>query len=96
MIGGVVEHFEKILPRSQAEISVVQQRLIRAGYRNEGTVKTVLWRQGSRSYLAAVARACNRRRKFQPLLCLCSCTGRRISRTGFLVGQADCQRGRRH
>ena len=39
MIGGVVEHFEKILPRSQAEISVVQQRLIRAGYRNEGTVK---------------------------------------------------------
>jgi len=39
VIGGVVEHFEKILPRSQAEISVVQQRLIRAGYRNEGTVK---------------------------------------------------------
>ncbi len=39
VIGGVVEHFEKILPRSQAEISVVQQRLIRAGYRNDGTVK---------------------------------------------------------
>ena len=39
VIGGVVEHFEKILPRSQAEISVVQQRLIRAGYRNEGAVK---------------------------------------------------------
>jgi tight adherence protein C len=39
VIGGVVEHFEKILPRSQAEISVVQQRLVRAGYRNDGTVK---------------------------------------------------------
>jgi tight adherence protein C len=39
VIGGVVEHFEKILPRSQAEISVVQQRLVRAGYRNDGTAK---------------------------------------------------------
>ncbi len=39
VIGGVVEHFEKILPRSQAEISVVQQRLIRAGIRDDGAVK---------------------------------------------------------
>jgi tight adherence protein C len=40
VIGGVVEHFEKILPRSQAEISVVQQRLVRAGIRSDGAVKT--------------------------------------------------------
>jgi tight adherence protein C len=40
VIGGVVEHFEKILPRSQAEISVVQQRLIRAGLRSDTAVKT--------------------------------------------------------
>lgn len=39
VIGGVVEHFEKILPRSQAEISVVQQRLIRAGLRSDSAVK---------------------------------------------------------
>lgn len=39
VIGGVVEHFEKILPRSQAEISVVQQRLIRAGLRSDNAVK---------------------------------------------------------
>jgi tight adherence protein C len=39
VIGGVVEHFEKILPRSQAEISVVQQRLVRAGYRQDGAAK---------------------------------------------------------
>jgi tight adherence protein C len=39
VIGGVVEHFEKILPRSQAEISVVQQRLIRAGFREDDAVK---------------------------------------------------------
>ncbi len=39
VIGGVVEQFEKILPRSQAEIGVVQQRLIRAGYRGDGAAK---------------------------------------------------------
>jgi tight adherence protein C len=38
-IGGVVEHFEHVLPKSQAEVSVVLQRLIRAGYRNESAVK---------------------------------------------------------
>lgn len=35
----VVGHFEKILPKSQQEVSVVQQRLIRAGYRNESALK---------------------------------------------------------
>src|ERR1700749_3506870 len=39
VIGGVVEQFEKILPRSQAEISVVQQRLVRAGLRSDNAVK---------------------------------------------------------
>ena len=38
-ISGVVEHFENILPKSQAEISVVKQRLIRAGYRQENAIK---------------------------------------------------------
>lgn len=34
-IGGAVEHFETYLPKSQAEQSIVRQRLIRAGYRDE-------------------------------------------------------------
>jgi tight adherence protein C len=38
-IGGVVEHFENILPRSQAEVSIVLQRLQRAGFRDESAVK---------------------------------------------------------
>jgi tight adherence protein C len=38
-IGGVVEHFEQVLPKSQAEVGVVRQRLIRAGYRDETGVK---------------------------------------------------------
>jgi len=39
VIGGVVEHFEKVLPRSQQESSVVQQRLVRAGFRGDGVAK---------------------------------------------------------
>lgn len=40
VLGGVVEQFERVLPKSQAEISVVQQRLIRAGYRKDSAVKS--------------------------------------------------------
>lgn len=35
----VVESFERVMPKSQAEVSVAKQRLIRAGYRNESAVK---------------------------------------------------------
>lgn len=38
-ITSVVEQFEKIMPKSQAEVSVAKQRLIRAGYRNESAVR---------------------------------------------------------
>jgi tight adherence protein C len=38
ILGDVVEHFERVLPRSAAEVSVVQQRLIRAGYRSDGAL----------------------------------------------------------
>jgi tight adherence protein C len=38
-IGGVVSHFDSVLPKSQQEVSVVKQRLIRAGFRKEQTVK---------------------------------------------------------
>jgi tight adherence protein C len=38
-IGGVVEHFQQVLPKSQAEVSVALQRLTRAGYRNESAVR---------------------------------------------------------
>jgi tight adherence protein C len=38
-IGGVVTRFDSVLPKSQSEVSVVKQRLIRAGMRKESTVK---------------------------------------------------------
>ena len=38
-IGGVVEHLESVLPKSQAEVSISLQRLTRAGYRGESSIK---------------------------------------------------------
>jgi tight adherence protein C len=36
--GDMMGRFERLLPKSQAEVSVVQQRLIRAGYRRDSAV----------------------------------------------------------
>jgi tight adherence protein C len=38
-IGDVFEKFERLLPKTQAEVSVAQQRLIRAGYRKDSALK---------------------------------------------------------
>src|ERR1035441_8260245 len=38
-IGGVVTHFDSVLPKSEAEVSVAKQRLTQAGYRKESTIK---------------------------------------------------------
>jgi tight adherence protein C len=38
-LGNIVERFERVVPKSTAEMSVVQQRLIRAGYRSDSAVK---------------------------------------------------------
>lgn len=38
-LGGMVQKLERIVPKSQAEVSIVQQRLIRAGYRGDSAIK---------------------------------------------------------
>ncbi len=38
-VSHVVERFEQMLPKSQAEVSIVKLRLTRAGYRNEKAIK---------------------------------------------------------
>jgi tight adherence protein C len=38
-LGVVLEKVEKVLPRSQSEMSVVQQRLLRSGFRGESAMK---------------------------------------------------------
>ncbi|MFL6428787.1 MAG: type II secretion system F family protein [Acidobacteriaceae bacterium] len=37
-LSGMVEHIERVVPRSQAEVSITQQRLIRAGFRKDAAV----------------------------------------------------------
>jgi len=37
-LGVMVQQLERVVPKSQAEISVVQQRLVRAGYRSDSAV----------------------------------------------------------
>jgi len=39
ILGDVVEQFERVVPRSDAEVSVVQKRLILAGFRKDSAVK---------------------------------------------------------
>jgi len=40
-LGGMVEHFEQVMPKSQAEVSVAQQRMVRAGFRDEQATKVL-------------------------------------------------------
>jgi tight adherence protein C len=40
-LGSMMGQLERMLPKSTAEISVAQQRLIRAGFRNESAIKTL-------------------------------------------------------
>ena len=37
-LGGVLEQFERAVPKSDAEVSVVQKRLTRAGYRDQSAI----------------------------------------------------------
>jgi tight adherence protein C len=50
-IGGVVEHFENVVPKSQAEVSVLLQRLTCAGFRNESAPRVFY---GSKAVLMVV------------------------------------------
>ena len=40
-VRGMVGRFERVMPKSQAEVSVAQQRLIRAGYRNDSALSVL-------------------------------------------------------
>ncbi len=39
VLEGVVERFEKVMPRSEAETGIVQERLVRAGFRDDSAQK---------------------------------------------------------
>ncbi len=86
-IGGVVEHFEQVLPKSQAEISVAMQRLTRAGYRNESAVRVLY---GYKVFvplaLCAIALVSGLA-KFSPFFVYSSCLGLGFIAPDFWLGR---------
>lgn len=79
-IGGMVEHFEHVLPKSQAEISVAMQRLTRAGYRNESAVRIFYGYKVFIPLLLCALALLSGVAKFSPFFIYASCLG-----LGFLV-----------
>lgn len=47
----IVEQFERVMPKNEKDLSTARQRLIRAGYRNESTLKVF---QGSKVFVPLV------------------------------------------
>ena len=45
-IGGMVEHLDRVVPKSDAEKTVVEQRLVRAGYREASAIKVFYGAKG--------------------------------------------------
>ena len=86
-IGGVVEHFEHVLPKSQAEVSVAMQRLTRAGYRNESAVRIFY---GYKVFvplaLCAIALVSGAA-KFSPFFIYASCLGLGFLGPDFWLGR---------
>jgi tight adherence protein C len=55
-IGNVVERFEQVMPKSDKEVSVIKQRLVRAGFRSESAVKMFYgWKVVLPLFLCALA-----------------------------------------
>jgi tight adherence protein C len=86
-IGGVVEHFQQVLPKSQAEVSVATQRLTRAGFRNESAVRIFYgYKVFVPLFLCAVA-LLSGAAKFSPFFVYASCLGLGFLGPDFWLGR---------
>ena len=79
-IGGVVEHFEHVLPKSQAEVSVALQRLTQAGFRNESAVRVFYGYKVFVPLVLAAVALVSGLAKFSPFFVYACCLG-----LGFLL-----------
>ena len=89
VIGGVVEQFEKILPRSQAEISAVQQRLVRAGMRSDTAVKSFYGAKVMTPVFLILLSWVTGLIHFSPFFILTLAAGLGFLAPGFLAGAQD-------
>ena len=88
-LGGVVEHFEQVLPKSQAEISVVLQRLTRAGYRNESAVNVFYGCKVLVPLLLCALSFVTGLGHLESVFRLCLSPRPGVPGAGFLAGKAD-------
>ncbi len=86
-IGGVMERFEHVLPKSQAEVSVVTQRLIRAGFRNESAVRVFYGYKVFVPLLLCVVALVSGVAKFSPFFVYASCLGLGFLAPDFWLGR---------
>ena len=94
-LGNMMERFENVLPKSQAEVSAVKQRLIRAGYRNESAIKTYYgWKVVAPVLLCALAFA-TKIAAFSPLLVYALCLGLGFLGPEFWLGKKIAARQKR-
>jgi len=91
-IGGVVEHFEHVLPKSQAEVSIVMQRLTRAGYRNESAIRVFYGCKVLVPVVLCAIALVSGAAKFSPFFVYASCLGLGFLGPDFWLGRKIKQR----
>jgi len=91
-IGGVVEHFEHVLPKSQAEVSIVMQRLTRAGYRNESAIRVFYGCKVLVPVVLCAIALVSGAAKFSPFFVYASCLGLGFLGPDFWLGRMIKQR----
>jgi hypothetical protein len=88
-VGQIVERFERLLPKSDKEVSIVLQRLTRAGYRNEHAVKIFYGCQGGLPASAVRHGGGDRNGQPGPVFCVFDGAGRRVSGARLLAGEEN-------
>ena len=90
-LGGVVEKFERLLPKSQAEVSIAQQRLIRAGYRRDSALKNFYGAKVIVPIILCALVTVTGAARANPFIIYLAAAGLWISGARFLAEQTDLQ-----
>jgi len=86
-IGNVMEHFQNVIPKSQAEVSVVQQRLIRAGFREDSAIKVFYGSKVVVPVLLSAAAAVSGLASLSPFFVYACCLGLGFLGPDFWLGR---------
>ncbi len=94
-IGSLMESVENLMPKSDKEVSIVVQRLTRAGYRNESAVKIFYGYKLVTPLVLCGSRTTVGFGKPGSVFCVPDDAGRRVSGAGLLAGEEDRRSGKR-